>query len=65
MKPATAIAIVILELIAVIQLLRALLKWPVQVNGITIPVAFSYIAFLVLTAIAVAAWRETHLHLST
>ena len=65
MKPATATATVILGLIAVIQLVRALFKWPVEVNGITIPVAFSYIAFLILTVIVVMAWREAHGRQST
>ena len=57
-KPFTLIAVVLLSLIAVLQLLRFALGWEVMVNGISIPVWASLIAFLVAAGLAVMVWRE-------
>lgn len=57
-KPFTLIAVVLLSLIAVMQLLRFVLGWEVMVNGISIPVWASLIAFLVAAGLAVMVWRE-------
>ena len=59
MKPFTAIAILVLSLIAILQLLRAILGWPVSVNGVAIPVWASVIAFVVAGGIAAMLWRES------
>jgi hypothetical protein len=57
-KPFTIIAIGLLSLIAVLQLLRFILGWEVTVNGLSIPVWASGIAFLVAGGLAVMLWLE-------
>ena len=58
MKPFTTIAVVLFSLIALLQLLRVVSGWDVSVNGITIPIWASGIAFVVAAALAVMLWRE-------
>lgn len=58
-KPFTIIAIVLFSLIALLQLLRFFLSWEVTVNGMTVPVWVSGIAFVILAGVAVMVWRET------
>ena len=57
-KPFTFIAIGLLSLIAVLQLLRFILGWAVVVNGVSIPVWASGIAFVVAGGLAAMLWRE-------
>ena len=57
-KPFTITAVVLLSLIALLQLLRFTLGWEVTVNGISIPVWVSGVAFLVAAGLAVMVWRE-------
>jgi hypothetical protein len=58
-KPFTLIAIVLFSLIALLQLLRFILGWEVMINGMTVPVWVSGIAFVILAGVAVMVWRET------
>lgn len=58
MKPFSAIAAVVLALVALVQLLRLLLGWPVVVNGTNIPLWASAIACLVAAGLAAMVWRE-------
>jgi hypothetical protein len=58
MKPFTVTAVVLLTLIALLQLLRFLSGWEVIVNGVTVPVWVSGIAFLFAGALAVMLWLE-------
>lgn len=60
MKPFTLIVEVLLSLIAILQLARFVLGWEVSVNGVSIPVWLSGIAFVVLVGLAVMLWRENH-----
>lgn len=57
-KPFAIFAVVLLWLIAVLQLLRFILGWEVMVNGLSIPVWVSGIAFLVAGGLAVMLWLE-------
>ena len=59
MKPFTIIAVVLLSLISLLHLLRLVLGWEVIVNGMSIPVWLSGIAFVVTAAIALMLWRES------
>lgn len=59
MKPFTAIAVVVLSLVALLQLLRVLLVWEVVVNGVQIPLWVSGVAFVIATALAALVWRES------
>ena len=58
MKPFTGIAIVVFGLIAFLQLLRFVLGWAVTVNGISIPLWVSAVAFLITATLALMLWRE-------
>ena len=60
MKLFTTITVVFLALIAVLQLVRFLLGWTVTVDGFSIPVWASGIAFVFAGALAVMLWREAH-----
>ena len=59
MKLFTTITVVFLALIAVLQLVRFLLGWTVTVDGFSIPVWASAIAFVFAGALAVMLWRES------
>jgi hypothetical protein len=58
-KPFTIISIVVFSLISVLQLLRFILGWEVTVNGISVPVWVSGIAFVVAAGLAIMVWLET------
>ncbi len=57
-KPFTIIAVVLLLLIALLQLLRFIMRWEVTLNGVSIPVWASAIACLVAAGLAVMVWVE-------
>jgi hypothetical protein len=58
-KPYTTIAVFVFSLVALLQLLRVVSAWEVTINGISIPIWASGIAFVVAAALAVMLWRET------
>ena len=58
MKPFSTLAAVVFALVALAQLLRLVLGWPVVVNGVNIPLWASAIACLVAAGLAVMVWRE-------
>ncbi len=60
MKPFATLAVILLSLIATMQLIRFVLAWEVTVNGLTIPVWLSGIAFVVAGGIATMLWHESH-----
>jgi hypothetical protein len=57
-KPFTVIAIGLLSLGALLQLLRFILGWEVTVNGVSIPVWVSGIAFVIAGGLALMVWME-------
>jgi hypothetical protein len=57
-KPFTTIAAILFALIALLQLLRFLLRWEVTLNGAVVPVWLSGVAFVVAGGLAVMVWRE-------
>ena len=57
-KPFTSIAVIVFLLIALLQLLRFVLGWEVTLNGATVPVWLSSVAFVVVGALAVMVWGE-------
>jgi hypothetical protein len=59
MKPFTATTAVLLALIALLQLARFILGWEVTVNGVSVPVWASGIAFLIAGGLASMLWRES------
>ncbi len=58
MKPFTMVAVVVFSLIALMQLLRFILRWEITVNGVTVPVWVSGMAFVIVGGLAVMLWRE-------
>ena len=57
-KPFTIIATALLSLIALLQLLRFILGWEVTVNGVSVPVWVSGIAFVIAGGLALMVWVE-------
>ncbi len=57
-KPFTTTAVIVLSLIALVQLLRFILRWEVTLNGAIVPVWLSGIVFVVAGGLAVMVWRE-------
>jgi hypothetical protein len=60
MKTFTLLSIIVFSLMAIVQLARLILGWEVTVNGVSIPVWVSAIAFVVTGGLAVMLWREAH-----
>jgi hypothetical protein len=44
-------------LLAAVQLTRTILRWPIQVAGVAVPLWASVVAFLVMSAFAIWAFR--------
>jgi hypothetical protein len=61
MKPFTTIAAVVFAFVAVMQLLRVILAWPVSINGVVVPVWASAIAFVIAAGLSLMLWRERRL----
>jgi hypothetical protein len=49
-------------LLAALQLTRLLLRWPVQVAGVAVPLWASVLAFLVASIFAIWAFRAAKAH---
>ncbi|MCA1714881.1 MAG: hypothetical protein LC715_07170 [Gammaproteobacteria bacterium] len=59
MKPVTAITVLFLALLSLLQLGRVVLGWEVIVNGVAIPLWASGVACLVAAALALLLWRQS------
>ena len=57
-KPFTLFAVVVFSVVSLLQLLRLLLGWDITINGITIPLWASGVAFVVAAGLAAMVWRE-------
>ena len=49
---------IVFGVVAILQLVRAISEWPVQIGPYAIPVAFSWVAFVVAGALCVWAFRS-------
>ena len=58
MKPATVVAAILLTVVALLQLLRAVVGVRVMVGDTVIPISVSVVAFVVLGGLAIGLWRE-------
>ena len=58
LKPFTLVASVVFAFIAVAQLARFILAWPVVVNGVSIPLWVSATVAIFAALLAVMVWRE-------
>ena len=58
MKPYTAVSVVLIGFIAIMQAVRFAMAWPVSINGYSVPVWPSAVAFVLLAFIAAMLWRE-------
>jgi hypothetical protein len=54
----TRIAVVVLWLIALVQLLRFVLRWEVLLNGAPVPLWLSGLVAALAAGLAVMVWRE-------
>ena len=57
-KPFTLVAIIVFSIVSLLQLTRLLLGWDITINGITIPLWASGVAFAVAAGLAAMVWRE-------
>ena len=57
-KPFTIVAIIVFSIASLLQLTRLLLGWDITINGITIPLWASGVAFIVAAGLAAMVWRE-------
>lgn len=58
MKPYTAIAVVLLALIALGHLMRVLAGWELVIGAVVVPMWPSVFVFLVFAGLAIMLWRE-------
>ena len=58
MRPVPATAAAVFALIAVMQSLRLVLRWQITLNGATVPMWLSGIAFVLAAVLAVLLWRD-------
>jgi hypothetical protein len=58
MKPFTRAAVVVLWLIALVQVLRFILRWEVTLNGAPIPLWLSGLVAVFAAGLAVMVWKE-------
>ena len=49
---------IVFGIVAIIQVVRAVSEWPVQIGPYAVPVAFSWVAFVVAGALSVWAFRS-------
>lgn len=59
MKPFTALAILVFTLVAVLQLIRVLMGWGVEIDDFSVPMWASGVAFFVAGGLAIMLWRES------
>ena len=59
MKPFTRIAIVVLSFISLMQLTRFIQGWEVSINGVSVPIWISGLAFVVIGFLAVMLGLES------
>lgn len=57
LKSYCTLAATVFALIALLQLARAVLGWPVTISGYSVPLWASWIAFIVAGALSVIGWR--------
>ncbi len=57
-KPFTLVAVVVFSILSLLQLTRLLLDWVITINGITIPLWASGVAFAVALGLATMVLRE-------
>jgi len=58
MKSFTTIAIVVFAVICFVHVVRLILGWPANINGMAIPMWVSIIGALVSALLAVMVWKE-------
>lgn len=59
MKPYTTTASAVFTLVAIAQLLRVALRWPVTINQFELPLWVSAVAFVIAATLAVMIRRES------
>lgn len=57
-RPFTALAVVLLLLIAIVQFLRFMFGWEITINGLSLPVWASAVAGVIAAGLAAMIWME-------
>jgi hypothetical protein len=57
-RPFTAITVVVLSVVALVQLLRLVQGWQVTIAGVSIPIWASAVAVVVAAGLAAMVWIE-------
>jgi hypothetical protein len=57
-RPVPTTAALVFGLISLMQLLRLVLRWQITLNGATVPIWLSGIAFVLAAVLAVLLWRD-------
>jgi hypothetical protein len=58
-RPFSHLAAFVLALIALVQLLRMMLGWEVAIQGHSVPLWLSLVAFVIAGGLAAAVWSES------
>jgi hypothetical protein len=58
-RPFTHLAAFVLAVVALLQLLRMVLGWEVEIQGHSMPMWLSLIAFVVAGGLAATVWHES------
>jgi len=58
MKPFSAVASLVFAVVAFLQLMRFVLGWSIVIEGVTIPLWASAIAFVAAAVLSYQVWRE-------
>ena len=59
MKTFATLSVVLFSVLALLQLCRFLMGWPISINGLAVPLWPSAVAALVLVSLAIGVWRES------
>ncbi len=58
MKPATRLAFIVLNIIALLHALRLVFELPITVGRVAIPAWFSFVGAIFFAVLAAGVWRE-------
>jgi hypothetical protein len=50
---------IVFGIVAILQLIRAISQWPLQIGTFAVPLAFSWVAFVVAGALCIWAFRSS------
>jgi hypothetical protein len=60
LKPFTTLSVFVFSIVALLQLVRAIAGWEITIDGASVPIWASIVAFVIATLLAISLWREAH-----